>query len=248
MERIPKIAVCDDDIAVHNQIYDLLFEYSKQHPEEQMLFAAFDNGAALLECKEELDLLFLDIELGEESGIDLVPKIKEKYPDILIIFISSHTKYFVFSHRLHVFQFLTKPFDTVIFFEELERFYAQYHRSRDLYTISYKGEEISFPICEIVYMESYLRYLKIYHSKTGLYEIAGQISKEEQRLKDYGFMRCHHGFLVNPRYIGSIKGQTIHLLIPDYVRNDIPQEIPVSRNKLQHIKQQYLKWLQEQKG
>ena len=247
MERIPRIAVCDDDKTVHDEIYQLLLDYNKQHPEEQMLFAAFDNGKALLEYKEKPDLLFLDIELGDQSGIDIVPQIREHNPDCLIIFISSHTKYFVFSHRLHVFQFLTKPFDKTVFFEELDRFYEQYHLAQDLYTLSYEGKEVSFPICEIVYIESYLRYLKIYHKENGLYEIIGQISKEEQALKPYGFLRCHHGFLVNPRYIDTIKGQSIYLAIPDAVQSSIPQQIPVSRNKLQQAKQAYQLWLQEQK-
>ena len=247
MERIPRIAVCDDDKTVHDEIYHMLLEYNKQHSEEQMLFAAFESGKALLEYKDRLDLLFLDIELNDRSGIDIVPQIREKYPECLIIFISSHTKYFVYSHRVHVFQFLTKPFDAVIFFEELDRFYAQYHLAQDLYTLSYEGREVSFPICEIVYMESYLRHLKVYHSRTGRYDITGQISKEEQVLSAYGFIRCHHGFLVNPRYIDSIKGQTIYLTVPEDMRQTIPQEIPVSRNKLQQAKQAYQLWLQEQK-
>ncbi len=247
MERTPRIAVCDDDLSIHDRIYELLLAYSKQHPEEQLLFSSFDSGEALLECKEELDLLFLDIELRDISGIDLVPKIKANYPNITIIFISSHTKYFVYSHRLNVFQFLTKPFDEVIFFEELDRFYARYHQAQDLYTVQSKGVEASFPICEIACIESYLRHLKIYHSKTGRYEITGQISKEEQELKPYGFIRCHHGFLVNPQYIGSIKGQTIYLNLPDCTQTEIPRELPISRNKLQQVKQQYQTWLQAQK-
>ena len=239
MERMPRIAVCDDDKFIHDRIYELLFTYSKQHPEEQMLFSAFDSADALMNYKDNVDLLFLDIELQDATGIDLVPKLKEKAPDITIIFISSHTKYVIFSHRLNVFQFLTKPFDDGIFFEELDRFYTRYHLAQDLYTIQSKGETIQIPICEIAYIESNLRHLKIYHSKTGLYEISGQISKEEQKLAEYGFMRCHHGFLVNPRYIESIKGQSIYLTTL--------QTIPISRNKLQSVKQQYQKWLQAEK-
>lgn len=247
MEQIPRVAVCDDDLAVHQQIYDLVLQYSTQYTEEQMLFAAFASGDALLAYTETIDLLFLDIELGERTGLDLVPLMKEKNPEIVIIFISSHTKYFVYSHRLHVFQFLTKPFEETIFYEELDRFYGQYRRARAQYSVSCKGETHTFPICEIVYMESYLRHIKIYHSKTGLYEVPGQISKEEQALKAYGFLRCHHGFLVNPRYIHSIKGQSIYLSIPEELRQIIPQEIPMSRNKTQQVKQQYQRWLQEEK-
>ena len=81
----------------------------------------------------------------------------------------------------------------------------------------------------------------------GVYEKVGQISKEEMLLKQYGFIRCHHGYLVNSRYIERIKGQTIYL---KNVLNGSPgmlKELSVSKNKLQQVKQQYQLWLQTQK-
>ena len=71
MERVPRIAVCDDDKFIHDRIYELLFTYSKQHPEEQMLFSAFDSADALMNYKDNVDLLFLDIELQDASGIQM---------------------------------------------------------------------------------------------------------------------------------------------------------------------------------
>ena len=248
MERLARIAVCDDDTKIHGMVHDLLLEYNRQHPEEQAHFSAFADEKSLLDFNEVIDLLFLDIELGETSGVDVVPLIRQKHPDMTIMFISSHTKYFIFSHRLNVFQFLTKPFDKRIFFEELDRFYERFHRSRAMYTITRKGEQICFPVSEIVYIESSLRYLKIYHCKNGIYEMVGQIGKEEQRLKAYGFLRCHHGYLVNARYIEMLKGQDIILNIPDPQRSGELLSIPVSKGRIQQTRQQYHQWLQMQRS
>lgn len=248
LERIPRIAVCDDDKEIHGQIYDLLLEYNRQHPREEAHFSAFFGAESLLAFNEVIDLLFLDIELGETSGVDVVPLIRQKHPDMTIMFISSHTKYFIFSHRLNVFQFLTKPFDKQIFFEELDRFYERFHLSQDLYTIETKGRTIQFPVQEIVYMESFLRYLKIYHCSKEIYEVVGQIGREEQRLKAYGFIRSHHGYLVNARYIEYLKGTELILNIPDSEPSDEGLVLPVSRNKLQQTRQQYQQWLQQQRS
>ena len=247
MERIVRIAVCDDNVQVHDDLKVLLQKFSDTHVEETFLFMAFETGEELLACKEPIDLLFLDIELGEKSGIDLVPVMQQKYPNIIIMFISSHTKYFIYSHRLNVFQYLTKPFDERIFFEEMERFFDKYHRMYDVYTIELRNAVVQFPIYEIVYIEAALRHLKIHHCQMGMYEKVGQISKEEMLLKQYGFIRCHHGYLVNPRYIERIKGQTIYL---KHVLNGSPgmlKELSVSKNKLQQVIQQYQLWLQTQK-
>lgn len=247
MERIVRIAVCDDDMQVHEDIKILLQKYSDLHLEEQFVYMAFENGENLLKCQEQIDLLFMDIELGEKSGIDLVPIMQQRYPDIIIMFISSHTKYFIYSHRLKVFQFLTKPFDERIFFEELDRFFAKYHRLQDLYTLEWQNRVVQFPIHEIVYIEASLRHLKIYHCQAGVYEKVGQIGKEEVVLRPYGFIRCHHGYLVNARYIERIKGQTIYLIASQCKSPNILTELSVSKNKLQPVKQQYQLWLQAQK-
>ena len=248
LERIPRIAVCDDAPNIHEQIYRLILDYNRLHPQEQMYFNAFSDGNSLLDYNEIIDLLFLDIELGETSGVELVPVLQKKYPDVTIMFISSHTKYFIYSHRLNVFQFLTKPFDERIFFEELDRFYERYHRSQDLYTVEYRGRTVQFPIQEIVYIEAELRHLKIHHSKTGVYEMTGQIGREEKRLKEYGFIRCHHGYLVNARYIEVLKSQEIILNTASPAKPDELLTLPVSKGKTQQVRQQYQQWLQQQRS
>ena len=247
MERIVRIAVCDDNEQVHDDMNVLLKKYSDTHLDESFLFMAFENGEQLLQCKEPIDLLFLDIELGEKSGIDLVPVMQQKYPNIVIMFISSHTKYFIYSHRLNVFQYLTKPFDERIFFEEMERFLDRYHRMQDVYTLDLRNAVVQFPIYEIVYIEASLRHLKIHHCQMGVYEKVGQIGKEEAMLKPYGFIRCHHGYLVNARYIERIKGGTVYLKTIPNGTPDLLNELPVSKNKQQTAKQQYYEWQLTQK-
>ena len=97
-------------------------------------------------------------------------------------------------------------------------------------------------------MESSLRYLKIYHCSNKIYEVVGQIGREEQRLKAYGFIRSHHGYLVNARYIEYLKGTELVLNISDSETSDERLFLPVSRNKLQQTRQQYQQWLQQQRS
>lgn len=248
MERLARIAVCDDDTKIHGMVHDLLLEYNRQHSKEQAYFSAFADAESLLAFNEVIDLLFLDIELGETSGVDVVPLIRQKHPDMTIMFISSHTKYFIFSHRLNVFQFLTKPFDKRIFFEELDRFFERFHLSQDLYTVEFKGRMVQFPVQEIVYIEAELRRLKIHHAKTGVYEMVGQIGREEKNLQPYGFLWIHHGYLVNPRYIELLKSQEVILSVPDPQEPDKLLSLTVSKGKTQQVRQQYQQWLQKQRS
>lgn len=243
LEQQPKVAVCDDKQYIYKEIETLLQEYNEIHQYKKVIFHTFLTGEALLNNKEDIDLLFLDIELGDASGIDIVPIMKQRFRDITIIFISSHMHYFIHSCRLNVFQFLVKPFDKRIFFEELDRFYMKYKQKAALYNINYKGTVVNFRITEILYIEAAVRHLYIYHEMMGKYEKIGQIGQEEKLLKSYGFIRCHNSYLVNARYIENIKNQIVYLRNP---RDGKLIEIAVSRNKVVQTRKEYQLWLLEQ--
>lgn len=246
MKESPNIAVCDDSPQIHQRIEELLKKYCQRHPAETYHVYHFSSKAELLENTELLDLLYLDIELGKDFGVELVEPMQERFPNMTIMFISTYTKYFIHTTRLNVFQFLIKPFDERIFFEELDRFYNKFHQRHALYQIERKGAEpVVFPLTEILYIEASLRHLHIMHSQTGAYEKSGQISKEETLLKPFGFIRCHHGYLVNARYIEKIKNQTVYLRSP---QQDTLLEIPISKGKMAQTKQQYQQWLLRQGG
>lgn len=239
MSQSMRIGVCDDSEDSRQQVLTLLVEYARL-VKEVIEPIAFSSAQDLVNYSGALDLLFLDIELGEASGIDLVPIVRQRLPQVDIIFISAHSHYFIYSHRLQVFQFLMKPFNQVIFFEELDRFLLKYRQQHDLYVVQFKGAETQFPIVEIIYLEAALRHVMIYHSGTGGYEMRGKISQEEKRLQPYGFIRCHQSFLVNPRYIDDIKHQMV------YLSNSFDGSIltlAISKNRVAQTKQQYHTWL-----
>lgn len=244
MRKFTTIGVCDDEPETQKQVYNFIQEYIQLHQRaDQVQTYVFSTAQQLLARKEPLDLLYLDIKLGEDSGLDLVPQLQRSFPEITIIFISCYSKYFIYSHRLHVFQFLTKPFDKVIFFEELDRFFAKQEQKKAIYKINFKWEQFEFPTQEIIFIKSSLRYLSIYHGKTGFHEKIGQIGVEETQLRSYGFIRCHHSYLVNARYIKDIKNQTVYMQNP-FINETF--EIPVSRKRVTHTKQTYQDWLLEQ--
>lgn len=242
MNNCIKIGVCDDHIEIHEQIKLLLKEYQKTNHIEFEIFC-FSTAEAIRQNEEILDLLYLDIELGAESGIDLVPDLKKQFPEMKIVFISAYNQYFIFSHRLQVFQFLTKPFDKKIFFEELDRFIAKLKQKFAVYTLTYKREQMEFLISEILYIEASLHHLKIYHIHAGIYEKVGRIGKEETYLSAYGFIRCHQSYLVNCKYIEKLTKTTIEIKKP--ISGEIIT-IPISQNRSKSTKTQYHIWLLNQ--
>ena len=243
MDDIIIIGICDDDIEARQQIENLVMDYEQKNL-LVMEIHQFSCAKDLLEYPKRLDLLYLDIELGEDSGIDVVPIIRKKHPDIEIIFVTSHWKYFIHSHRLNVFQFLTKPFDQPVFYEELERFCQKYRLQRDLYEVNFQNTMVQFPIGEILYIEAALRHLYIFHASTGKHEKFGQIAHEENLLKPYGFIRCHRSFLVNAAHIVQMKN------LKFFLHNPISREeilIPISKQRIIQVRNEYQDWLLERR-
>lgn len=239
------VGICDDDSEIQDEIIRLLKHYPQSRMQKIFKPICFSSGKEILAYEGQLDLLYLDIELGDGLGINLVPALRAKYPEVTIVFISTYSKYFIYSHRLHVFQFLTKPFDQKIFYEELHRFILRYQRKHAFYSVIIQERKLTFPISEILYLEAALRHLMIYHCRLGRLEKVGQISQEEQKLEQYGFIRCHRGYLVNARHIKKISGLELTLSNPV---NQEEIKLAISKQRRIQVERQYHSWLLEQEG
>ncbi len=75
--------------------------------------AIAENGVQALEIfkKEKHDVVFLDVEMPEMSGVDCAKKISDISPETPIIFATAHDDYMAEAFKLYAFDYLKKPFD-----------------------------------------------------------------------------------------------------------------------------------------
>lgn len=107
-----KITIIDDDLEFMDKLenvclnYSLLhgmnFEIQKINPEKIML-------DKIDITKVECDILFVDIEITNISGIELSGKIRENNKKIFICFVAKLSKYAVDSYAVHAFDYILKP-------------------------------------------------------------------------------------------------------------------------------------------
>lgn len=87
-----KIIICDDN-AYFCDLVELLFKkYEKKY---EIDIIKFYDGRRLLEycCENKFDVLVLDIDLGEDNGMDIARKLKRMNPKSLVIYMSSYDYY-----------------------------------------------------------------------------------------------------------------------------------------------------------
>lgn len=209
MERIQKgkeefdrisIAVCDDDEEFIEQL---------ESAAEQTLDAAgstadiykFKDGASLLSCIKNVELIFLDIEMPGINGFQAAREIMEKDIDVEIVFVTGHTQFVFDSFEYRPFDFVAKEnlgerLDIV-----LNRYLAEYKKRKE--TIIGWKEELGerkaeyLLLNDILYMESQGHKLLLKTREGNVYRTRMTMNEAEESLGKFGFIRIHHGYLVN---------------------------------------------------
>lgn len=105
-----QIGICDDETLLLEEIKKLTDDCLK----EQQTFCVtttYTSGMPLLydiQDGRHFDLLLLDIEMPDLSGMELAGRIHDLLPDALMIFVTAHYKYAVDAYELHIFRYIPK--------------------------------------------------------------------------------------------------------------------------------------------
>ncbi len=168
--------------------------------------------AAEILKKQDIDLMFLDINMPNLSGLEFLESL-EKSP--LTIFTTAYSEYAVDAFRLHVVDYLLKPFS-------FQRFFQAAEKAKDLFNgrtlLQKKDEEKTTDIYirqgdsfqrikwkDILYVEAMQNYLKL-HLIDKSYVIHQTMTSLEETLPQETFFRIHKSYLVNTGRIDTISG------------------------------------------
>ena len=103
------IGICDDVQMAVMQICHIIEEHLQETGIDAKLLQ-FENGREVIERAEELDILFLDIEMPGLDGIETGKEIRKKNTDCKIIMATSKIERFKEAFKIAAFRFVSKPF------------------------------------------------------------------------------------------------------------------------------------------
>lgn len=178
--------------------------------------------------KQEVDIIFLDIQMPVINGIDFL-RMKHKLP--IVIITTAYPSYALEGFQLDVLDYLVKPITFNRFFQGVTkaRDYQQLLRKPDstgsqpvsdyfFIKCDYRYEKIYFS--DIMYIEAMQNYVTIYTQK-GKYMTLLYLKNIEENLDKQYFVRVHKSYLVSISRIDSIENNEI--VIGSF-------RIPMSRN------------------
>lgn len=232
------IAICDDDKAIINRLTKCLSSFQIEQ-DIDLYIETFQNGQALIERyrnPKDFDILFLDIEMPMENGIQIAKTIRSKIDrHVIIVFVSNYPKYMRDSFAVHPYHFITKPFTQKQIFELLNEIICDINSRHTLYTIVDADEhEETLNLRDILFFESIdsKKQLLCLHLHDRTIFTKGIIATWEKVLADYNFVVCHRGFLINLIHIHYFESNKIVL--------DNNETVPVSRALRKHLRDIYL--------
>lgn len=234
------LAICDDEADILSVVSGAIENTFKKY-DIQATTEIF-KGTVDLErrMKEQVfELIFLDIEMPGLDGITFARKVRRTNVRTEIIFISNREEKVFDALRVNPAGFIRKR----RFLEDVPAVIDQWMQKRreserSILLAESKEGTISVPIDTILYIEGDGRYQEIYCSEGGEpIKISSSMKKLEEQLDSRGFMRIHKGYLVNYLFIKRLKDTGAVLTNG--------QEIPMSRLRIQEIRNQYLELMQD---
>jgi two-component system response regulator LytT len=192
------------------------------------LMGKFSNALEALDVihQEAVDLVFLDIQMPDLTGIELARVIEKAGPNApRVIFTTAFNQYALDGFRVDALDYLLKPFNYEEFLKaaskaktyvELVRKAAQTTlapETRDEYLflkVEYQLVRIAYD--DILYMEGLKDYVKV-HLKSESKPVLSLTSLKalEEKLPSSKFMRIHRSFIVNLDQIGAVTRNSIQI-------------------------------------
>ena len=170
------------------------------------VISACENFASAISdfIKLRPDVVFMDIDLNGESGMDCAKAITEVDPKVKIVFATAHSEYMANAFEIYAFDYLVKPFDlerirkTLARIKELTEAKEQSDKTdgtMDRLIIRGK-EEINFvDISDIIMVERTDGISRIV-TKEEIFLTSQSLSSLEEKLDPNRFMRCHKSYII----------------------------------------------------
>lgn len=212
-----RVLIADDDPGMRLVLRKILSKV-----EGFTLIGEAQDGKTALEMADTLrpDILFLDVEMPEMTGIECARVMQDMNPATIIIFATAHDTYMGDAFEVYAFDYMVKPF-------KVERVVQTLERARDVLSRRTPPEEkkkvpaaspvikgrmmlhhrggISFvDLNDVLLVQREDRTTVIYTSDGGRYVTSDSLSDMEQRLPQDAFFRCHKSYIINLNHIKDI--------------------------------------------
>lgn len=212
-----KIAICDDHIPFSSELEQLLLHYGTNN-NIAFEISVFYSGEKLLKSLtygNEYHMIFLDICLKEESGIDIGMKIRANstHSDTYLTYVSTHDEYFFQLFKLKPFDFLLKPISLQSLSSVLDDFFKMIEQKKLFFLYQKQPELHRIPFKKILYF--YSNNKKIFMvTADNVTDFWGKLPEVQRQTPRY-FFCIHKSYLINYDFVSKYTYESVTMLNGD---------------------------------
>ena len=180
------------------------------------------DGAELLRLVEQHrpQLVFLDVEMPEKTGVECARVIQDMDPAIVLIFATAHDEYMGDAFEVYAFDYLLKPFRVERVMQTLDRAKERLRRadapamhvpartapraSAGRLMLHHRDGVSFIDMDDILLVQREDRATVIYTAGGGRYVTSDSLAETEARLDPEVFFRCHKSYIINLSRISNI--------------------------------------------
>lgn len=231
-----KLAIIEDE-QVHT---DLLSQYVEMWSKDRNIPVAvtpFSGAESFLftwEEQRDFDVLLVDIQMKEMTGMEMAKRVREQNPDIAIIFTTGVADYMEEGYEVEAMHYLLKPISMEKLCQCMDRVLQKGCREQYL-LVKTREETLKLSVKAIMYVEAMGHGCVIefcpQSGRTFQVETTESISELERKLDENDFVRCHRAYLCRIDKIRYISRAWIEL--------DNGSRILVSRRMYSYVNQRF---------
>lgn len=171
--------------------------------------------------QKEVDILFLDIQMPDLTGIDFLQSLK-KAP--ITIFTTAYSEYAIEGFELGVADYLLKPIEFERFFKAMNKALGHLNKQapipistnqsitpkEDYFFIKSDNKVVRIAFEEVLFIEALQKYIRIHTKEKRIVSLLS-LSKIQELLPSNNFVRIHRSYIVNIDKIDNIEGNMVNI-------------------------------------
>lgn len=216
MKKLQCLIVEDEELA-----RDLLENFIRKIPHLELI-AKCENPLSAMEIlrNQTIDILFLDIQMPELTGVEMLKLIPQKP---VVVFTTAYPSYALEGYQLNVTDYLLKPYSFDRFVQAVNKASemvrlknggtekGQSTEEKDYFLVNSDHKVIKIKYADLIYIESMREYVA-YHTKSqGRILSLMSLKKLEIDLPSDRFLRIHKSYIVNTEKVTALEGNLVHI-------------------------------------
>lgn len=160
-----------------------------------------------------VDLIFLDIQMPDISGINFYKNIKQ---EIMVVFTTAFSEYAVDGFQVNAVDYLLKPIKFNRFQRACEKaneysdfLKSQHSKQQDALLVRSEYALVKIQFSDILYLETMGDYIRIHTGNRAPVLTIMSMKKMVEKLPKDGFKRVHRSFTINEKAVTAVRGKNI---------------------------------------